>query len=548
MTTESIAITTQPVGIKASKARWWGLGALTLAGLVVGLDTTILVTALPTLSAQLGATTSQLQWISAAYILAFAVLLLPSGVLGDRLGRRRILLFGLLIFGLSSVLASQVTSANGLILMRALMGVGAAVITPLGLSVLPSMFTDEERPRAVAVSMVASYLGLPLGPLVAGWLLTNFAWGSIFLINAPVVVLAVLGVWFLVPESRDRQARRLDWIGAALVMIGVTGVTYGIVEQPEYGWSDGRVLVGLLGGVLALAGFVVQELGTTSPLVDLRLFLKGRFTFSAFAFAVVGFVMSGVLFVLSPYVQIVQGNDAMGTGLRMLPMIGALMVGTLASGRLTKRLGTNLVVAIGLLVTGAGMLLISRADADTGYGLVAAALIVGGLGVGIAMPPAVDSMLGTLPSAQTGGGMGLAGTLRQLAAAFGVAILGSILNSGYRGRLSGQLTGLPAHVQTLVNGNVATAAAVAQNLTGQIGDALLRTAFQAYAGGMDDVMVVCAAVAIAGALVVGLFLPARAVSADTPEVPTGSGSARGTAASAERSLRRSPDDVEARIP
>jgi DHA2 family multidrug resistance protein-like MFS transporter len=500
-----------------------GLGALTMAGLVVGLDMTILVTALPTLSVQLGATTSQLQWISAAYILTLAVLLLPSGVLGDRLGRRRLLLFGLLLFGVSSIVASQVTSANGLILMRALMGMGAAVITPLGLSVLPSMFTTEERPRAVALSMVASYLGLPLGPLVAGWLLTHFAWGSIFLINAPVVVLALLGVWFLVPESRDPQAPGLDWLGAVLAMIGVTGVTYGIVQEPEYGWTDARVLTALLGGAVVLAAFVAQELQTTSPLVDLRLFLKRRFTWSAFAFVVVGFVMSGVLFVLSPYVQIVQGNDAMGTGIRMLPMIGALILGSGASGRLTQRLGTNLVVAGGLLLTGAGMLLLSRLGAGSGYGLVAAALIVGGLGVGLAMPPAVDAMLGTLPRTQTGSGMGLAGTVRQVAAAFGVAILGSILNSGYRGRLSGQLTGLPAHVQTVVSGSVAAAAAVAHHLPGRAGDRLLHAAYGAYAGGMADVMLVCAAVAIVGAVVVGFLLPAKAESAShADDLPEGS--------------------------
>lgn len=197
------------------------------------------------------------------------------------------------------------------------MGAGAALITPLVPSVLPSMFSAAERPRAVAISMVATYLGLPLGPLAGGWLLTHFAWGSIFLVNVPVVVLAVLDVWLLVPESRDPAAPRLAWPGATLALVGVTSITYGIVEQPEYGWTDAGVLAALVGGAAVLVAFVVRELRTHWPLVDLRLFLNGRFTWSTLAFVVVGFALSGVLFVLAPYIQIVQGNDAMGTGIRI---------------------------------------------------------------------------------------------------------------------------------------------------------------------------------------------------------------------------------------
>ena len=192
------------------QGRWWALAAIALSGLVIGLDTTILITALPTLSTKLGATTSQLQWLSDAYTLALAGLLLPAGVLGDRFGRRRLILIGLLLFGVSSVVAGQMTSADGLIAMRAVMGVGAAIILPLTTAILPTLFSPEERPRAIAVTSVGVMLGLPVGPLLAGWLLTHFAWGTIFLINAPVVLLALLGVGFLVPESKDPAAPRLD--------------------------------------------------------------------------------------------------------------------------------------------------------------------------------------------------------------------------------------------------------------------------------------------------------------------------------------------------
>lgn len=505
-------------GTRQVKGRWWALGALALTGLVVGLDMTILVTALPTLSAQLGATTSQLQWISAAYTLVMAALLLPAGVAGDRYGRRLLLLVGLVLFGIGSVVASQMTSANGLIAMRALMGAGAAIITPLSISILPSMFSEKERPRAIALSMIPTYLGMPLGPLVTGWLLTHFAWGAIFLINAPVVVVAILGIWFLVPETKESSAPRLDWLGAVFSLAGVTGITYGIVEQPENGWTDAKVLIALIGGAVLLVAFVVRELTARQPLVDLRLFLNRRFTWSTVAFIVVGFVLSGVLFSLSPYIQVVQGNDAIGTGIRMLPMVVALFFGSAAGGRLDARLGTKLTVTIGLLVTGAGMLLLSQAGADTGYGLIAAALCVGGLGVGIAMPPAVGAVLGTLPRNQTGVGIGLAGTLRQLGAALGVAILGSILNSSYRNGLDGHLAGVPASLQGKVEGSVAAASAVAHRLPSPISSALEHSAYVAYAGAMADVIYVCAAVVAAGAILVLLFLPAQ-VETSTVEMP-----------------------------
>jgi MFS transporter, DHA2 family, multidrug resistance protein len=504
------------IGRVRDSGRWWGLGALVLAGLVVGLDTTILVTGLPTLSEKLGASTSQLQWISAAYTLAMAGLLLPAGVCGDRYGRRRLLVVGLLIFGVASAVASLMTSASGLIAMRALMGAGAALITPLALSVLPTMFSAAERPRAVAVSIAATYLGLPLGPLAGGWLLTHYAWGSIFLINVPVVVLAVLGVWFLVPESRVGAASRLDWPGAVLALVGVTSITYGIVEQPEYGWTDVRVLAALGGGAAVLVGFVVRELRTRWPLVDLRLFLVGRFTWSTLAFVVIGFVLSGVLFVLAPYIQIVQGNDAMATGIRMLPMVAALVAGSVVSNRLSARLGSRIVVAGGLLVTAAGVALLSRVGADSGYGLIAVALLLAGLGVGLAMPPAVDAMLGTLPRTQMGIGVALSATLRQIGSAFGVAILGSILNSGYRGSLSGHLAELPAGAQGVAESSLAAAAAVAHRLPEPAAGALIKTVNDAYASGMADVMLACAGAAIVAAVLVALFLPARATAAASP--------------------------------
>ncbi|HXC78773.1 MAG TPA: DHA2 family efflux MFS transporter permease subunit [Candidatus Acidoferrum sp.] len=490
--------------------RWFGLAALSVSALVLGLDITILITALPTLSARLDATTDQLQWMSAAYTLSLAGFMLPAGVLGDRFGRRRMLLIGLVTFGLSSVIASQMTSANGLILMRVVMGASGAIVLPLVTSILPSMFDEDERQRAIGISGAGAFIGLPLGPLVAGWLLTHYAWGSIFLINAPVVVIATIGVWFFIPESKDPSPRSLDWVGALLEMIGVTGLVYGIIEEPVHGWGSIQVAGPLVGGALLIAAFIAWQLRTRTPLVDLNLFRNRRFALSTVAFTIVGFAMTGVLFVLSPYLQVVQHNDAQGTGIRLLPLIAAMMAGAVSSDWLSKRLGAKVMVSGGMLGIAASMLLLSRAGADSGYTLVAIALALMGLAIAFTMIPALDAILAALPAGQTGAGSALTRAIQNVGASFGVAIMGSILNSAYQAHLSGQLTDLPAALRSAAETSVAVAGAAAAHLPPQLGDRLLSAAGGAYAQGMSDVLLVTAGLMVVGAILMALFLPARA--------------------------------------
>ena len=481
------------------RSRWWALGAVALALLVVGLDTTVVVIALPTLSTKLGASTDELQWVMNAYTLVLAGLILPAGVLGDRFGRRRILMLGVLLFGVASAGASRMSSPEGLIGLRALMGVGAAAIVPLAFAILPSLFSDEERPRAVAVLAATVFLGLPLGPLVAGWLLTRYAWGSIFLINVPLVAAVLVGLRFLVPDTRAVRRPRLDWPGALLSTAGVTAIVYAVVEQPTRGWGSTTVVSGLIVGVALVAGFIVRELHTRSRLVDLGLFRSARFTWSTFAFVVVGFTMGGLLFVLTPFLQIVQGNDPQATGIRLLPMIAGILVTAVMSDRLTARLGTKLLVAGGLLVTAAGAVILSRTGADSGFGIVAVAEVVMGLGIGLAMPPAADAILATLPSDEAGAGMALTRTLQFVAMSFGVAILGSILNGAYRSGL--HLSGLPPGLRAAAAESVAGAQSLAPHA--------LEAARNAYASGMSDVMLVTAGVLVFAAVLVGILLPRR---------------------------------------
>ena len=489
--------------------RWWALAAIVVSGLVIGLDSTVLITALPTLSSKLGAATSDLQWIAAAYTLTLGGLLLPGGVLGDRYGRKRLLLIGLVIFGISSVIASQATTAGGLIAMRALMGVGAALILPLSLSILPSMFTAEERPRAISFTAAGAFLGLPLGPLVAGWLLTHYAWGSVFLINAPVVVIALVGVWLLVPEGKDPQPRRFDWVGGLLAVVGVTALVYGVIEQPIRGWTDARVLGGIVAGALTLTAFVTWDLRHPSPFVDLRNFRSRGFTWATMAFVVTGFGLFGVMFILTPYIQIVLGNDAQATGIKLLPLIGGVMVGALLGNVLAARLGARVGVSAGLALTAAALVGFSRIGPDTGYGPVAAALAVIGLGIGIALPTTLDVILGTLPPTQTGAGSALTRALQQIAATFGVAILGSILNNAYQAHVGPQLAALPSQARALALGSIAGAHAIGVQLPPPARAAVWRAANDAYVQGMAEVMLISAGLVLATAIAIALLLPAR---------------------------------------
>ena len=503
------------------RGRWLALGAIVLSALVQGLDTTILVTALPTLSAKLGATTDQLQWISAAFTLALAGFMIPAGVLADRLGRRRMLLAALVVFGASSLVASQMTTPNGLILMRAVMGIAGAFIMPISLAVLPTIFSERERPRAIAIGGAGMFLGLPLGPLVAGWLLTHYDWGSIFLINGPIVMLSLIGVWLFIPESRDSNAPRLDIVGAALAVGGVTSVVYGIIEQPALGWTDSTVLASLLTGGILVGGFCLWEVRVRSPLVDLRLFLNPRFSWAVVAGMVMGFALLGVLFVFTPFVQIVQGNDAQATGFRLLPLIGGIVVGALGSDRLMAQLGVRVMLALGLLISAAGLALLSMLEPDSGFGLMAAALPVIGIGNAFTMFTSLNIILGILPESQTGAGTALTRTLQQLAASLGVAILGSILNNGYRAELADQLTALPARLKDVAEGSVAGATLIAGGLPAPFGAALLHAAQDAYTIGMDDVLRVSAWVMLAGAVLIGTFMPAGTKAAARPTTALG---------------------------
>ncbi|AXG80000.1 MFS transporter [Streptomyces paludis] len=483
--------------------RWWALGALVTSMLVLGLDLTILNVALPTMADQLGASTGEQQWMADVYIVVFAALMLPAGLLGDRFGRRRMLIAGLVLFLAGSVVGALVHSVAMVVVARAVMGVGGALVMPLGLAVLPSLFPDaKDRSRAVGIVSSTFALGLPLGPVIGGWLLEHFWWGSIFLVNVPMVAIGITACVLLLPETSDPAAPKVDALSTTLTAAGLGALIYGIIEAPGRGWGDPLVVTALCSGVVLLALLVLRERGTARPMLDLALLRERGFLLNTVAATLVMFVMSGLLFLLPGYLQIVLGNSALGTGLRLLPMMGGLAVAARISGPLAQRFGPRAVISTGLVVLAFAALLGSRTSVESGYGFTALWLSIAGIGFGFSVVPAMDGALGALPADRAGSGSGLLMTVRQVGSAVGIALLGSLVAARYAARLD--TSGLPGPAADAAGDSVVAAHIVAERL-GAPG--LVSSADAAYVHGLGLALLVCGIAALFSALLVALLLP-----------------------------------------
>jgi len=341
--------------VNDSARRWWALVAIAASVLVVGLDLTVLNLALPTISSDLHASTSDLQWVSDAYSLVLAAAMLPAGLLGDRLGRKKVLLVALVLFGASSAACAYASGITELIAARAVLGIGAAAIFPLSLSIIPVLFAPEERQKAIALMASATFISFPIGPIVGGYLLDNFWWGSVFLINVPVVALALIAVAFLLPESRSERRPSVDVLGVVLSSAGLAGLTYGFIRAGQTSWTNPAALATIAAGVVVLAILVVWERWLTvryaegddgtprgggfrgiRPLIELKLFRSAGFTWGTALATLVSFAMFGILFAMPLYFQEVRGVNAMGSGLRLLPMIGGMVIGMIGGTRLAS--------------------------------------------------------------------------------------------------------------------------------------------------------------------------------------------------------------------
>jgi MFS transporter, DHA2 family, multidrug resistance protein len=487
--------------------RWWALGAVSLSVLAVGLDGTVLSVALPTLAVKLHATESNLQWFSSAYLLVLAAAMLPAGLLGDRYGRKKVMLISLALFGLGSAACAVAPSSSAFIAARVLLGIAGSGVIVMALSALTVLFSEDERPKAVGIWAAANFLSVPIGPILGGWLLTHYWWGWVFLMNVPVAVVGMIAVAALVPESRAPRRPGLDPVGVASSIAGLVALTYGLIEAGKHGFANPGALLLIASGVGVIAGFFVWErqLGKRpdgQPLLDLGLFRSASFTWGVILAAIAVMAMIGVLFTMPQYFQGVAGTDAMGSGLRLLPLIGGLIVGALPADRIAAAIGAKLTVAIGFALLVVGLVLGAGTHAGSSSGFVAMWMAILGTGMGLAMATSSSAALSQLSDETSAMGSAVLQAVNKTGGPLGTAILGSVLSTAYLARLD--LAGLPADAAHAVRESIFGGVAVAHAAHSE---ALLHSVRVAFAHGMDLSLIVSAGIAAVGVVLALLFLP-----------------------------------------
>ena len=484
---------------------------LCLSLLVVVIDNTILNTALPTLARVLPAGTSSLQWIADAYTLCFAALLIPAGALGDRYGRRTSLVGGLAVFALGSAAAAFASGTGMLIAARVVMGLGAAFVMPATLSILNSVFPPRERPQAIAAWSAVAGVGIVIGPTLGGLLLSHFWWGSVFLINIPLVALALAGVLLTVPETAEPGRGRLDFTGTLMIAGALFLIVDAIIEAPTRGWTGWVTLAELAAGAAMLTLFTWWELHIPNPLIDLRVFAVRAFSAAAASVTVIFFALFGSLFVLTQYLQLVHGYSPLSAGVRALPFAIAMAAVSPVSTVLAGRLGSRVVIPAGIALMGAGLLDLSTAGVHTSYPPLAIAVAIMGAGMGLVMAPASTTIMTTVPAHQAGAGSAVNDTIREVGGALGIAVVGSLAENVYRTKLGTALatTHLPQPVSHLATSSVAAADAVGRHVGGTSGAQLTAAAHTAFTTAMATGMRVSAVVALAAAIGVVFAMPAR---------------------------------------
>jgi EmrB/QacA subfamily drug resistance transporter len=486
------------------KNRWLALGVLCVSLLIIVIDNTIVNVALPTLVRDLNADLSELQWVVDAYTLTFAGLLLLAGTLGDRYGRRRTLVGGLVVFGAASGLAAFASSVDHLVLTRAVMGAGAAFIMPATLSLLTSVFADaRERAMAIGIWAATAGVGVALGPVVGGFLLDHFWWGAVFVVNVPIAVGAVIGARALVPESRNPVPQRIDWMGAALSGIALVALVWGIIEAPGAGWTSTRVVAAFVTAAVGGVAFVSWERRISEPLLDVQLFRNARFTAASLTVMVLFFALFGFLFLSTQCLQLVLGYSPLEAGVHMLPYACAMIVAAPLSSKVVSRFGTKRVVTAGMLTFAGGLAVAATLDAASSYRPLGLAMVLMGVGMGLAGAPATESIMGALPPDRAGIGSAVNDTTRELGGALGVAIVGSLVSSLYRRSMVDRL---PADVPPAAVDAARESLGAAVHVSADVAT-LARDAFM-HAMAWGSVAV--AAMSAVGALIAWRYLPARA--------------------------------------
>ncbi|MEV5084116.1 MFS transporter [Streptomyces sp. NPDC056159] len=445
--------------------RWWALLVLCLSLLIIVMANTALTVAAPDMTRDLGLTSADLQWVIDGYTVPYAALMLLLGAIGDKYSRRGALVLGLVVFGGGAVFGYLADSAATVIAARAVMGVGAALIMPATLSLLAATFPRAERAKAITLWTATAGLAIAAGPLVAGALLQDHGWSSTFLINVPVAAVALVGAFVLVPPSRAARHGRIDYVGGLLSVVWIGSLVYMIIEGPHFGWDAKALTAAAVAGV-GLVAFVLWELRHPRPVLDVRRFGRRRFAGSNLAVALFFLAVFGAFYYLTQHLQFVLGYDALATGLRMLPLAGAVFAGSVLTGYLTPRVGMKWTVTAGMVGGTAALALLTRVDGSSGYGDFVAPLVILGLAIGLALSPCTDAIMGAFPESELGVGGAVNDTSLELGGSLGIAILGSLLSTSYARHLSDATAGskLPASALSTAQDSVGAGYAVAQGI------------------------------------------------------------------------------------
>ncbi len=490
--------------------------ALCSAALIINIDVTIVNVTLPSLVRQLGATTTNLQWVVDAYSLVFAALILAAGSLSDRFGRKGVLLGGLVVFATGSLAGSFASTPNQLIAARAFMGIGAAAIFPSTLSLIANIFTERsERAKAIGLWGATTGVGVAIGPIVGGWLLGHFWWGSVFLFMVPVAAVVGALIGFAVPTSRDPSTPPIDWRGLLLSTAGMGLIILSIIQAPTWGWISARTIGAVVAGLAIMAVFVLVELRTARPMLDVSLFENPRFTAASGSIMIAFFALAGFTFLVSQYFQFVRGYTPLGTGVRILPVAISIAVAAVVGTKLAVQIGNKAVVAAGLFAFGLALFWISAsASVSASYVVLAATMILGGGGLGLITAPATEAIMGVVPKEKAGVGSAVNDATRLFGATLGVAVIGSIAASLYASRLGTTIPpDLPLQAAAAAKGSVGGALVAAQGLQ-QAGlpvpaQALATSAIDAFLHSFAWSLRVAGLVAFGGAILAAALLPSR---------------------------------------
>ncbi|MDI2132382.1 MFS transporter [Yinghuangia seranimata] len=514
-TAPGAALPPRTVDPTVHKRRWYILGVLVLSLLVVVLDNSILNVAIKVIADPdqgLGASQSQLQWAINSYTLVFAGLLFTAGILGDRFGRKKLLLFGMVVFGVASLLSSMAQSPGQLIAARAVMGFGAAFVMPATLSIISNVFEPHERAKAIGIWSGAVGLAIAIGPITGGALLEKFWWGSVFLINVPIVIVGVLAMIFVVPDSKDPNPGRLDPVGVLLSIAGLVSLVYGIIKGGEDSWTSVQVLATIAVGLAILGFFIWYEKRSDHPALDVRFFRERSFSAAAAAIGLVFFALMGVTFFMAFYLQSVRGYTPLQTGLFLLPLaVGQLLFAPRSATFVTK-FGVRAVTTTGMVMITGAFLLFLAMGRSTPMWILCVVFFVQGLAMSLVMPPATNSVMASLPREKAGAGSAVTNTVRQVGGALGVAVLGSLLSSVYRDQVAGN--GVPKGADESVEATLGAAAHA-----GPQGAGWVDPAKDAFITAMHSAALGSAVVAAIGAVVVARWMPRKPAAPTTPSVP-----------------------------